>query len=165
MLSVAIHFSAFSSPPSFLTALGAWSRTFRGVGMNKEAVRAWMDAVLGSEHKGAALEEICFRKGEEEDEEDGLGCALALLDGARRGAYPNQEHFDTYTPEGPFFHLFFHLTDETIDEYIDALGEDFPWSGTLKSLSVRWTGSGAVVTRLPELRALLGGAYIYCTDV
>jgi hypothetical protein len=130
----------------------------------EDLIRAWMDAVLTSTHKGAALKILRFDGGKGEDIQDGLNCTLALLDGVRRGAYPNVERFDTRKVQGKIQGSFFHLTDETIGEYIDALGEDFPWSGTLESLSVRRTGSGAAVTRLPELRALLGGAQIYCTD-
>lgn len=128
--------------------------------LDPEAILAWMEAVIGSEHKGGALKILKFESGREEDEQDGRRCALALLGGVRRGAYPNVEEFDTRTMLGSFF----HLTDETIVDYIDALGDDFPCSETLESFSVRRTGSGAVVTRLLELRVLLGGAEIVCVD-
>lgn len=71
--------------------------TFYGIMLDPEAILTWMEAVFDSEHKGAALKILKFKRGQEEDEQDGLECALALLDGVRRGAYPNLKHFDPHT--------------------------------------------------------------------
>lgn len=122
------------------------------VSMDKEDVRNLMEGVVASTHKGAAFKVLRFDRLEERDVQDGHGCALALLHGVRRGAYPNEEDFVTCMVGG-----FFYLTNDTIADYIDAVGEGFPWSRTLKSFSARQTGS---VTRLPELMALLGCAKI-----
>jgi len=90
----------------------------------EDDIRAWMEAVLTSTHKGGALKLLKFEGGEGEDKRDELNRTLALMDGVRRGAYPNVKRFDTRK-----------VNNCSISNFIDAIGEGFPWSRTLNFFS------------------------------
>ena len=73
--------------------------------LTEDRSHTWMEAVLASTHKGAALKLLKFQEGEGGNRQDELNCTLAVLGGVRRGAYPNVERFDTRKVKGWFCHV------------------------------------------------------------
>lgn len=103
--------------------------------LDEDGVRSWMEGVLASGHKGAALQRLIvddpnwWIRDEDEAETDGHEASMVFIDLLSRGAFPNLECLEVRNDWGEFLH-----GDEMLSRFIQAMRDEAPCAKSLRKL-------------------------------